>query len=135
VRAPDRLLPDVESMVVFHLKDDAEVEAIVDRRVSTERGKTFPCVTVLLLPGRWAVDGFLAAPTVQIDSWGNTRLEARNLAYVVQRSCARMPGTFEGLGVVTGVEDVLLPGSIPEEEGNPSHYTSEVRVFCRSLNT
>lgn len=129
----DRLLADVESIVVFHLKADADVDAIVDRRVSTKLERTFPAVTVKLIGGRMAVEDFLAAPTLQIDSWATTKAEARTLAYVVERSCRKMRGTHAPYGVVAGTQNVLLPREIAEETAERAHYASEIRVFVRPL--
>lgn len=129
-----RTLVDVESLLVRELKAHADIIAIVGPRVATELPPkaSFPYLTLFLTGGNVIVERHLSAPTVQVDAWGGTRAEARNLALVAQGVIHTLRGTYTE-GVVSGAEDLIPVRRLFDATANRPRYMFEVRVFAHPL--
>src|SRR5688572_28155442 len=112
-----RLLPDVEALVVDHLRAHASVSALVGTRVSTKLppNPTLPAVTVRTFGGVELVATHLDEQYVQIHAWHTSEVAALTLARTVRAALIEARTTSHARGVVTDVRTVLLPQSDPDE--------------------
>jgi hypothetical protein len=129
-----RLLPDIEAICVAYLATHADVVALCDDRVYTEipEAPTYPFVTVRRIAGlprprpRW-----IDQAQLQIDAWGDddaySREDTRDLCETVVAALHELPGITD-LGVVTAVEDILGPRSLPDPETSFPRFEAEVLV-------
>jgi len=129
-----QLLPDVEAIVVAYLAAHADVMALCDDRVYTEvpEGPTYPFITVFRVGGqprpqpRWIDQAHL-----QIDAWGDdeaySREDTRDLCETAVAALHELNGVTD-LGVITAVEDVLGPRSLPDPETSFPRFEAEVLV-------
>lgn len=129
-----RTLPDIESLLVGVLKGDSEVQAIVGQRVATELPPkaSFPFLALLLTGGNVFVEQHLTGTTVQVDAWGTSRAEARNLALVAQGVIHQIKGTYTE-AVVSGVEDVIPVRRLYDGVAHRPRYMFEVRVYAHPV--
>lgn len=128
---PAVLLPDVESMVVQFLKNNATVALIADGRVSGELPDrpTFPCATVFLVSDNVPIEWRLTGAWVQVDCFGNNREEARTLARVAHAELVAWTGSVEG-GVISDVSTIIGVRRIGEPVDNRPRYQFSVRVHA-----
>lgn len=126
------ILPDVESVMVAYLKVHTDVIALVDpKNIATELPpkSDFPFLQLTLIGGAVPVERYLAAPTVQVDAWGGTRLEARILCATAHAALIEMVGLQGSLGTVTGVETLIHPRKFTDPTNNRPRYQAEVRIW------
>lgn len=128
------LLPDVEAIVIDYLMSHTDVSAIVDDRVYTDipEGPTYQFLTVLRIAGRprpqprWIDQAHL-----QIGAWGDdvnfSREDVRDLCETAVAALHELVGNTP-LGVVTAVEDILGPRSLPDPETSWPRFMAEVLV-------
>jgi hypothetical protein len=129
-----RLLPDIEAITVGYLSTHAEITVLCGDRVYTEapEGPTYPFITVFRVGGqprprpRWLDQAHL-----QIDAWGDdgdfSREDTRDLCETAVAALHELNGVTD-LGVVTAVEDILGPRSLPDSETSFPRFEAEVLV-------
>jgi hypothetical protein len=129
-----QLLPDIEAIAVTYLEADTDVAALCDGRVYTEipEGPTYPFLTVLRIAGRPRPrPRWLDQAQLQVAAWGNdagfSREDTRDLCETAVAALHELVGTT-ALGVVTGVEDVLGPRSLPDPETSWPRFVAEVLI-------
>lgn len=114
-----RLLPSVEVLVVAHLKASSDVTAITGNRIGTELyAGTDPAVWLSLVTGEERVRNHLAAPQLDVRSYGGTKAQADLLARTVHAVMHDLPGSHSE-GVVTGVDTLTLPFWLPDDGFEP----------------
>jgi hypothetical protein len=128
------LLPDIEAIAVAYLMAHPDITAICGDRVYTEipEGPTYPFVTVLRIAGRPRPrPRWIDQAQLQISAWGNdddlSREDTRDLCETAVAALHDLPGVTD-LGVVTGVEDILGPRSLPDPETSFPRFEAEVLV-------
>lgn len=129
-----RLLPDIEAICVSYLLAHPDVSAIVGGRVYTEipEGPTYPFLTLLRISGRPRPQPrWLDQAQIQVAAWGDLdnfmREDVRDLCETAVAALIELKGTTD-LGVVTAVEDVLGPRSLPDPETSWPRFVAEVLV-------
>ena len=114
-----RLLPSAEVLAVAHLRASSDVTAIAGTRIGTELyAGTSPAIWVTLTTGDERVRNHLAAPVLDVRSYGGTKADADLLARTVHAVMHDMPGVH-AQGVVTGVAALSLPFWLPDEGFEP----------------
>jgi hypothetical protein len=126
-----RVLPSIERLVVEYLRGSADVQALVNQRVSTAlpTSPTFPLVSVLLVSGEERVQRHLDAATIQVDAWGGTKDQADLLARTVRAVLLEMPRAHD-TATVTAVITLVAPRWLPDETSEPSRprYTADYQI-------
>jgi len=141
------LPPNMEALLSQFLRDQPELEELVDDRVYTvipkrastsEAGAQYPLVRVTQLLDTpigsplWAV-----AYDMQIDAWGGSKSDAWRIAATCRSLIdARFSGEYEGFGVVNG----STPGSLfdlPDEDFKPAkpRWIFSSTIFARPVAT
>ena len=129
-----QLLPDTEAIVVGYLSAHSAVNAICDDRVYTEipEGPTYPFVTILRIAGRPRErEHWIDQAQIQVASWGDDRTLSREGTRDLCETCVAALHDLNGvtsLGVVTAVEDILGPRSLPDPETSWPRFEAEVLV-------
>lgn len=128
-------LPDVETLVVKHLLDDATLKTAGLKLVAGPAfpdNPDWPWVRVHRSGGPAPIPFWLDGGRCQIDVWGteDTTL-LRSITSKVFASLQGLVGVHE-LGVVTAVEETVPRAYIPGEGGRP-RYLFEIRVFAHPL--
>jgi hypothetical protein len=128
-----RLLPDVEILAVAHLKAAAEIVALVGDRVGGELyAGDSPAVWLSYVTGDERFRNHLAAPMLDVRSYGGTKAQASTLARTVHAVMHDLPGAH-AQGVVTAVQAVTLPFWSPDEGFNP-HRARYVGSYVITLH-
>ena len=125
-----RLLPDVEILAVAHLKASADIVALVGTRVGTELySGTEPAIWLSLVTGEERFRNHLAAPMLDIRSYGGNKLQASVLARTVYAVMHNMPGVH-AQGVVTAVRCLSMHSWNPDDGFTPprARYISTFEV-------
>lgn len=134
------LMPNIERLVMEHLRAVAEVQAIAGSRVFTafDASRGFPQVVVGRFGGAKDPNGWLDHPRLQIEVWADQggRPVAEELTEVVRAAMAHdeIVGTHD-LGVVTGSEEVAVNWAPdPLNAAGPARprYIVDVRVHGRA---
>jgi hypothetical protein len=113
------LLPSAEVLVVAHLRASTDVAAIAGVRIGTELyAGTDPAVWLTLVTGEERVVNHLAAPVLDVRSYGGKKAAADQLARTVHAVMHQLPG-IHPQGVVTDVTTVTLPAWLPDEGFTP----------------
>jgi hypothetical protein len=128
---PAVLLPDVETMCVEFLKANAAVDAFVSGRVYGELPPQvdFPAIAVLLVSDNVPIEFRLTGTWVQIDCFGETRLEARTLARTAHAEMVAWSGAVAG-GVISDVSTIIGVRHIGEPVDNRPRYQFAVRIHA-----
>jgi hypothetical protein len=133
----------VEEDLVAWLLADAAVAALAAARINWNlrpQGERPPAIVLQLIhaasgygPGhRDRLRGYL----VQVDCWGGTFREAKQLARAVRAALDRLPPPFQGPGFVEAERDDAYRDEAPAAGGGPTdlHRTSlDVRVWRQDL--
>lgn len=131
------LLPDVEALVSQFLRAQDEITDLVDERVYTviPKNAAFPLLLAHRPPGGLAVTSrplYLDAALVQLDAYGGSKGQARNLIETARAVlAARLEGVHES-GVVTGVQFGSM-GYLPDPDFTPARprYVADLTVWVR----
>lgn len=128
---PVVVLPDVETMVVEFLKTNTAVNAIVSGRVYGDLPPQvdFPAIAILLVSDNVPIEWRLTGTWVQVDCFGETRLEARTLARIAHAQMTAWTGAVAG-GVVSDVSTIIGVRHIGEPIDNRPRYQFSVRVHA-----
>ena len=131
-----RLLPSAEVLAVAHLRSSADVSAIAGTRIGTELyAGSDPAVWVSLVSGEERVRNHLAAPVMDVRSYGGTKGQADLLARTVHAVLHAMPETSHAAGVVTGVDTLTLPFWLPDDDFSPARprYVGTYQLYVHPL--
>lgn len=131
---PLRLLVDAERLVAGHLRSVPEVVALVGARVYTAipPEPVFPLVRLTRIGGTPAVPAHLDRARLQIEAWGTSKAQARDLAETVHAALYDMPGQYPA-GMVTAVEDDLGLTWQPDPDTDRDRYLFGVTVYTHPL--
>lgn len=129
-----KVLPDAEALVVNYLLSVSEVEAVVDDRIGTELPDEvfYPYLVVSRVPSLQAVRRHLDAAEIQVDAWAETKAEANDLARTAHAALLDMSGTLDdglGGGVVTGVDETVGIGWLPDPSTDRPRYLFQMTVY------
>lgn len=116
--------PDVDVMVIAFL--DPRVSVPVHTQVPRDRPVSF--VRAFRNGGR-AVNRVLDEPTVTVDAWAASSVDAANLAEDVR---GLFHHEYTAMPLVRGVEEVTGPYSIPDPESGSPRYRFSVRLRVRA---
>lgn len=112
-------MPSAEVLAVAYLKSVAEVTALVGARIGTELyAGSDPAVWLSLVTGSESIPNHLAAPVLDVRSYGGTKAQADLLSRTVHAAMHDMPGVH-GSGVVTDVSALTLPFWLPDDGFTP----------------
>ena len=127
------LLPDIEAICVDWLLNHPDVSAITTN-IYTENPEAveYPFLTLLRIAGRPEVrPRWIDHAHLQIAAWGDdsalSRENTRDLCETATAALHELNGTTT-LGVVTAVEDILGPRSLPDPETSFPRFIAEVLV-------
>lgn len=127
---PLRIRPDVEALTVAYARSRSEVQAApFGGRVGTAL-QAFPCATVTLLGGLERVRRHLYWSTIQVDTWGGTKEEARLFAAVLEAVLLEMETVTHARGVVTAVDTLRTYAWLPDETYDPPkpRYSADYQI-------
>jgi hypothetical protein len=133
--------PSAERLVIGRL---LEAPPLVDGRVvpKFDEIQEFPAIVVPALVG----GGILLLDVwdggrVQLDAYGDTKLEAHDVAQDARARLLATPGGVKVwpadgsvLGVVSAITETLAPRWTPEPNSGRPRYTFEVRVYARAVS-
>lgn len=118
------LAPDPVDALINFLKADSAVAAISADRVSTTRIDTpLPRIQLLMLPGP-VTEAYEETTEFQVDCWGGTERQAKNLARTV---CNRINGMRGPLAA--GAVTAAAPSVRPFDSADPT--TGRPRSICQ----
>lgn len=121
---------DIEAALIEFLSADPDL-ADLQEGISTElpTNAVLPRIRLNRAGGVTSPEGWLDAPRVAIDCWGNTKEEAWNLASTcLPVLLTRLAGgTFEG-GVITNVRSELGITWAPDPDTDKPRYTFTVVI-------
>jgi len=123
--------PDVEAIVAAQLRDSG---LAVGDRAYTEipADPVYPLITVQRVGGVPAIRRYLDAAEIQIDVWGTSKAEARDIADAARVACHALAGTAWSDPVtawVSAVEDSTGLLWLPDDLTGQDRYLFGVRVF------
>lgn len=127
-----RVLPDVEKICIDFLVGLAELDGHFNDRIHTElpAKPVYPLGLLSRIPGSApVVRKHLDVARIQGEGWGNTKVEARLTAAMLQAALHELPG-LRDLGTVTAVEDSLGLGWLPDPVTEKPRYVFEVLVYA-----
>ena len=118
------LLPSAEALTVSYLRSSADVTALVTSGGGVRIGTTLydgsdPAIWLSLVTGEERFRNHLAAPVLDIRSYGGTKGQADTLARTVHAVMHAMPGTH-ATGLVNAVRCLVLPFWLPDDEFSPA---------------
>ncbi|MFF3767238.1 hypothetical protein ACFYYR_24530 [Streptomyces sp. NPDC001922] len=126
--------PDVERLVVDHLKDRAELAGVtVDNRPPAGFNGTQKAVLVSRTGGAWVDDQHLDQPLVDLEVYGPDKTAAHGVALAARAALLQARGTTYGGAYVTDVVEADGPRWLPDYNrpaGN--RYLSTVRLLIRT---
>lgn len=100
------LLPDVEKLTSRHLRSRPSITTLVSDRVYTAipENPTFPLLLVRRVSGSPVTNRplYVDAAVIQLDAYGGTKAQARDLIETARQEVATMEGSHAE-GVVSGV--------------------------------
>lgn len=107
------LAPDPVDALINFLKADTSIAAISADRVSTTKIDTPLCrIQLTMLPGP-VTEAFEETTEFQLDCWGGTERQAKNLARTVCNRIDAMRGALTG-GAVTVAVPTVKPFDLPD---------------------
>jgi dihydroxyacid dehydratase/phosphogluconate dehydratase len=129
------VLPNSERIATQYLLDVSEVAAIVGQRVWTvaPTNPTYPFVRLFRIGGIPALQRRLDEANLQLEAWGNTQSEARNLAAVTQAAMWELQSTVTDFGVVADVRDTLGLQYLPDPVTTKHRYVWSQALRVRPL--
>ncbi|WP_432092144.1 hypothetical protein [Streptomyces sp. bgisy100] len=126
--------PDVERLVVDHLKDRPELAGVtVDNRPPAGFNGTQKAVLVSRTGGAWVDDQHLDQPLVDLEVYGPDKTAAHGVALAARAALLQARGTTYGSAYVTDVVEADGPRWLPDYNrpaGN--RYLSTVRLLIRT---
>jgi hypothetical protein len=127
--APIVVFPDVERLVVEHLRNRSELAGVlVDNRTPAGFDGTQRAVLVSRAGGAWVEDLHLDLPLVDLEVYGPDKPAAHALATAVRGALLSVRGTTFGTAVVTDAVEADGPRWLPDyNHGAASRYQSTVR--------
>ncbi|MEC4016408.1 hypothetical protein [Streptomyces sp. H27-D2] len=126
--------PDVERLVVDHLKNRAELAGvIVDNRPPAGFNGTQKAVLVSRVGGAWVDDLRLDQPLVDLEVYGPDKTAAHGVALAARSALFEARGTSYGGAIVTDVVEADGPRWLPDYNyPASSRYLSTVRLFIHA---
>ncbi|MCD9145171.1 hypothetical protein [Streptomyces albireticuli] len=125
--------PDVERLVVDHLKNRTELTGVVvDNRPPGGFDGTQKAVLVSRTGGAWVDDRHLDEPLVDLEVYGPDKTTAHGVALAARAALLQARGTSYGTAYVTDVVEADGPRWLPDYNrpaGN--RYLSTVRLLIR----
>ncbi|ARZ68796.1 hypothetical protein M1P56_32430 [Streptomyces sp. HU2014] len=125
--------PDVERLVVDHLKNRPELTGVVvDNRPPGGFDGTQKAVLVSRTGGAWVDDRHLDEPLVDLEVYGPDKTTAHGVALAARAALLQARGTSYGTAYVTDVVEADGPRWLPDYNrpaGN--RYLSTVRLLIR----
>ncbi|MEU2790612.1 hypothetical protein [Streptomyces sp. NPDC007100] len=126
--------PDVERLVVDHLKNRPELAGtVVDNRPPAGFDGTAKAVLVSRTGGAWVDDQRLDQPLVDLEVYGPDKTAAHTVALAARAALFTARGTTYGSAYVTDVVEADGPRWLPDYNrpaGN--RYLSTVRLLIRA---
>ncbi len=122
--------PDAEAAVGTALRAAGIAGGRVHSSLPSNPVKPFLIVKRLPI-GRPAIAQVLDAPYIQYEAWGNTKSEAHDLAQAARVAIHELQGTTSYGAFITGVEDELGPGWLPDPVTDTDRYIGAVRLYDR----
>lgn len=125
--------PDVERLVVDHLKIRAELAGVVvDNRPPGGFDGTQKAVLVSRTGGAWVDDRHLDEPLVDLEVYGPDKTTAHGVALAARAALLQARGTTYGTAYVTDVVEADGPRWLPDyNRPAGSRYLSTVRLLIR----
>lgn len=131
-----RVFPDIEAIVGKALRD-ANISGIGTRWYSSvPNTPVYPIGVVQRLGGNPPVRPYLDAGVIQIEVWGTSKAEARDIAARARIAILELEGTavmFPEAAFVTGVDDSRGLTWQPDELTGRDRYLFNMEVFARSM--
>lgn len=130
---PPVVFPDVERLVVDHLKNRPELAGVlVDNRVPPGFDGTQKAVLVSRSGGAWVEDLRLDRPLVDLEVYGPDKPTAHALATAARTALLTVRGTAYGTAYVTDVAEADGPRWLPDwNHAAASRYLSTTRLSIR----
>ncbi|KRV49703.1 hypothetical protein AQ490_18505 [Wenjunlia vitaminophila] len=130
---PPVIFPDVERLVVDHLKNRPELTGVVvDNRTPPDFDGTQRTVLVSRSGGTWVEDLHLDQPLIDLEVYGPDKPTAHTLAMATRTALLTVRGTTYGTAYVTDVAETEGPRWLPDHlHAGASRYFSTTRLFVR----
>ncbi|MDF9814606.1 hypothetical protein [Streptomyces sp. SPB162] len=127
------VFPDVERLVVDHLKNRAELAGVVvDNRPPAGFDGTQKAVLVSRTGGAWADDLHLDRPLVDLEVYGPDKTTAHSVALSARAALLEVVGTSYGGAFVADLAEADGPRWLPDyNRPNGNRYLSTVRLSIR----
>lgn len=127
--------PDIEAMAGKVMRDANIATGGVHSSVPNT--PTFPLITYSRLGGIPTVERKLDRARIQVETWGNNKSEARDLADLARLTLHKAQGTAVPTfaGFITGVEDELGLIFLPDPPTGRDRYIFAVAVYAISTTT
>ncbi|WP_413811990.1 hypothetical protein [Streptomyces sp. OE57] len=127
------IFPDVERLVVEHLKNRPELAGVlVDNRTPPDFDGTRKAVLVSRAGGVWVEDIHLDQPLVDLEVYGPDKPTAHTVATAARTALFTVRGTTFGTACVTDVSEVDGPRWLPDYlHAAASRYVSTARLSIR----
>lgn len=129
------VFPDAEA-IATHVIREADIEGVNGVYTSLPNNPDYAVVIAKSLPSRPAERHRLARARIQVEAWGNSKSEAHDIAQEARVALHEAEGqTFDvddGAPVdafITGVDDVLAPGWMPDPVTNKDRYIFIVHLY------
>ena len=116
------VLADAELVVITYLKSVAEVAAIVGTKVTADIQPELPRLRVVRVGGTLAVPRRLDGARLQFEAWASTKQAARHLAATAHAAMWEANNATNNGAVITGVEDSLGLGWLPDPVTSAPRY-------------
>jgi len=126
--------PDTEAIVAKKLRD-AAISGVTGVYSSIPTNPTYPLITVQRIGGFSPVREYLDAANIQVDVWGGTKSQARDIAATARVSLLGLAGTMVTTPVtawVSAVEDSQALTWLPDQLTGRDRYVFSVMVFART---
>lgn len=130
--------PDAEALVSYELR--TQIPANVYSSLPRTTTLPLPLLIIKRIGGTPPVRERLDRASIQVDSWGTTKSEARDLADAARVKLHAMEGkvmtTGAGYpvnGVITGVTDVLGLVWVPDPPTDHDRYIFSVNVYLHAV--
>lgn len=129
-------MPDVEASAARLLRE-AQFNAVPVRAYSSlPNTPTYPLCVVQRFGGRRSEKHKLDAPRIQIDVWGTSKSEARDLAELAERTLLEAGETHRFVSEdecqITSVEEELGPTFQPDPVSKRDRYVLTVRIYAHN---
>lgn len=127
-------LPDAELISVVYLRQHSPVTSLVGSRVYTElpAGPTWPLVKATRTGGPPQSHGTLDAAFVQVEAYGSTKAEARQVAATVQAAFVDADGFTDSGAYITATEPLSGLQWLPDPDDQQPRYLFDTAVYVRN---